>query len=183
MTQMSADKKPEKYTDPKTGKVRIRMVRFDQNVQKDKKKNAETEVEVSEKKKTDRWYKDQPEWGTPESDKMARKKTPGQSGCNDVKEMDAYTHRASRLDKIFPKKSGEKKKPYVSPLDVYYQKMKDKEKSNVKEMMTAGDAGIPQDTKTMGPRFKTTTVVDKRRRKDKHPVLLKRFRKYVEDNA
>lgn len=30
-------------------------------------------------------------------------------------------------------------------------------------------------------RFKTIQVTDRRRRKDKHPVLLKRFRKYVED--
>ena len=28
---------------------------------------------------TDRWYKDQPEWGTPESTKKAKKKTPGES--------------------------------------------------------------------------------------------------------
>lgn len=32
---------------------------------------------------TDRWYKDQPEWGTPESTKKAKKMTPGQ---DDVKE-------------------------------------------------------------------------------------------------
>lgn len=51
------------------------------------------------------------------------------------------------------------------------------------EMMTTGDAGIPQDTKNMGPRFKPKTVTDRRRKKDKHPVLLKRFRKYMEDNA
>ena len=29
--------------------------------------------------KTDRWYKDQPEWGTPESTKKAKKVTPGQA--------------------------------------------------------------------------------------------------------
>ena len=28
--------------------------------------------------KTDRWYKDKPEWGTPESTKKAKKCTPGQ---------------------------------------------------------------------------------------------------------
>jgi hypothetical protein len=50
------------------------------------------------------------------------------------------------------------------------------------EMTTAASAGIPQDTKNMGPRFRATDVTDKRRRKDKPPVLLKRFRKYVEDN-
>ena len=50
------------------------------------------------------------------------------------------------------------------------------------EQMTTAMAGIPQDTKNMGPRIKTTAVHDKRRRKDKMPVLLKRFRKYIEDN-
>ena len=51
------------------------------------------------------------------------------------------------------------------------------------EMMTTADAGIPQDTKNMGPKFKPKNVTDRRRRKDKTPVLLKRFRKYMEDNA
>jgi len=50
------------------------------------------------------------------------------------------------------------------------------------EQMTTAMAGIPQDTKNMGPKIKTTAVHDKRRRKDKMPVLLKRFRKYIEDN-
>ena len=45
------------------------------------------------------------------------------------------------------------------------------------ELMTTADAGIPRDTKDMGPR----NVLDKR--KKKRPVLLKRFRKYMEDNA
>lgn len=30
-------------------------------------------------KKTDRWYKDQPEWGTPEATKKAKEITPGES--------------------------------------------------------------------------------------------------------
>ena len=30
-------------------------------------------------------------------------------------------------------------------------------------------------------RFKTVSVTDRRRKKDQHPVLLKRFRKYMED--
>jgi len=38
---------------------------------------------VEEQKKTDRWYKDKPEWGTPESTMKAKKKTPGQ---DEVKE-------------------------------------------------------------------------------------------------
>ena len=48
------------------------------------------------------------------------------------------------------------------------------------EMTTTASAGIPADTKNMGPKFRTTNVTDKRRRKDKPPVLLKRFRKYIE---
>ena len=50
------------------------------------------------------------------------------------------------------------------------------------EMTTTADAGIPHDTKNMGPRIKATTMHDKRRKKDQMPVLLKRFRKYIEDN-
>jgi len=69
-------------------------------------------------------------------------------------------------------------KPRLKPGDKNYPKTLD-----VGEMMTAADAGIPHDTKDMGPRIKTTNVTDRRRRKDKVPVLLKRFRKYVEDNG
>ena len=43
--------------------------------------------------------------------------------------------------------------------------------------MTAASAGIPHDTKDMGPK----NVTDKRRRKDRPPVVLKRFRKYMDD--
>jgi len=44
-------------------------------------------------------------------------------------------------------------------------------------------ASIPNPATTaMGPRLKTVSMHDKRRKKDKFPVLLKRFRKYIEDN-
>ena len=44
-------------------------------------------------------------------------------------------------------------------------------------------ASIPNPAQTaMGPKLKTTTMHDKRRKKDQLPVLLKRFRKYIEDN-
>lgn len=49
------------------------------------------------------------------------------------------------------------------------------------EVTTAADAGIPQDTANMGPRFRPTAVTDRRRKKQM--VLLKRFRKYMEDNG
>lgn len=56
------------------------------------------------------------------------------------------------------------------------------------EAMTAGDAGIPQDTRNMGPRLPThvlrrrlglpINMTDRRRKKDKPPVVLKRFREH-----
>jgi hypothetical protein len=53
----------------------------------------------------------------------------------------------------------------------------------VKEEMTS-TASIPNPAKTaQGPKFKAHNVTDRRRRKDKNPVVLKRFRKYMEDNA
>lgn len=43
-------------------------------------------------------------------------------------------------------------------------------------------ASIPNPATTaMGPKFKATTVVDRRRKKKDHPVLLKRFRQYFEE--
>lgn len=40
-----------------------------------------------------------------------------------------------------------------------------------------GAVALPPDAK-----FKPQSVVDRRRRKDKEPVLLKRFRQYIEDH-
>ena len=56
-------------------------------------------------------------------------------------------------------------------------------KETREDAMTTADAGIPADTKDMGPRLKMVNMTDRRRRKDKLPVLLKRFRKYMEDNG
>lgn len=44
------------------------------------------------------------------------------------------------------------------------------------EMTVAADAGIPQDTATMGPKYKTYRVLDKRRKKEDRPRVLKRFK-------
>ena len=47
------------------------------------------------------------------------------------------------------------------------------------DVPTTSTASIPNPATTaMGPNY----VHDRRRRKDKFPVLLKRFRKYIEDN-
>ena len=50
------------------------------------------------------------------------------------------------------------------------------------DMTSTASIPNPADT-AMGPRIKTTTMHDKRRKKDQFPVLLKRFRKYIEDNG
>lgn len=55
-------------------------------------------------------------------------------------------------------------------------------RSAQEEMTTT--ASIPNPAQTaMGPRIKTINVTDRRRKKDQIPVLLKRFRKYIEDNV
>lgn len=81
----------------------------------------------------------------------------------------------SLWDNIRKRRAAGKRK--LKPGDKNYPKT-----LNVGEMMTTGDAGIPQDTKNMGPRLKTYNVTDRRRRKDKVPVLLKRFRKHYEED-
>ena len=72
------------------------------------------------------------------------------------------------------RKKGEKGAP--SP-----EAMAQAKASSESNVTTTAVAGIPKDTKNMGPRLKTTTMHDKRRRKDKLPVLLKRFRTYLDD--
>ena len=54
---------------------------------------------------------------------------------------------------------------------------------SLEEVTTTADAGIPQDTANMGPRAKEIHVTDCRRKKNKLPVLLKRFRRHMEDNG
>jgi len=50
------------------------------------------------------------------------------------------------------------------------------------EAPTMNTGAIPNPAQTaMGPRLKTVNVTDRRRKKSDVPVLLKRFRKYVED--
>lgn len=56
-------------------------------------------------------------------------------------------------------------------------------KNKFEEMTTAASAGIPHDTIDMGPKLKTTMMHDRRRKKNGRPVLLKRFRKYIEDKG
>jgi hypothetical protein len=65
-----------------------------------------------------------------------------------------------------------------------------KPRNTKEEVTTTADAGIPQDTRNMMPRLPThvlrrrlgvpINMTDRRRRKDKTPVLLKKFRKYID---
>lgn len=51
-----------------------------------------------------------------------------------------------------------------------------------KEDTTTASIPNPADT-AMGPRATGINVTDRRRKKNQPPVLLKRFRKYIEDTA
>jgi len=57
--------------------------------------------------------------------------------------------------------------------------MKKKVEEDAPAGANTGSIPSPADT-AMGPRLKTTTVTDRRRRKDQLPVLLKRFRKFIQ---
>ena len=46
--------------------------------------------------KTDRWYKNQPEWGTPESTKKAKKKTPGENMKEQATAVDTAKQKIDR---------------------------------------------------------------------------------------
>ena len=66
--------------------------------------------------------------------------------------------------------------------------MKQKTKQKNEEMMTTADAGIPQDTKNMGPRkkgkrFTTQNFIDGRKRKDNPFPLLRRFNTWNTNNG
>ena len=62
--------------------------------------------------------------------------------------------------------------------------MKEKTKQKNEDGAANSTAVIPNPAQTaMGPRYRPKNVTDRRRKKDKPPVLLKRFRKYIEDHG
>ena len=77
--------------------------------------------------KTDRWYKDQPEWGTPESTKKAKKKTPGEDMKNESLWANIHAKRA-RGEKM--RKKGAKGAPTPAQM---------------KRAQAASEATVPQD--------------------------------------
>ena len=79
------------------------------------------------------------------------------------------------------RKKGEKGAPTQ---DALRQAQATSRREAMSEMPTVNTSAIPNPADTaMGPRIRNMTMHDKRRKKDKLPVLLKRFRKYIEDNG
>lgn len=83
--------------------------------------------------KTDKWYKDQPEWGTKESDKKARAMTPGQI---DEEEYDRKRDRDA--ERGIPRK----KVMSFSTHSKMSDEDKAKRKANYKKAMAASLANI-----------------------------------------
>lgn len=81
----------------------------------DGKKSRQWVHAVSVIEKTDRWYKEQPEWGTPESSKKAKKVTPGQGVKEESKGL--WYNIQQRRKKGLPRlKPGDKN--YPKTLDI-----------------------------------------------------------------
>ena len=83
------------------------------------------------------------------------------------------------------KKAAEKYSPLVGDdLKVVKQSGRSPSTDMFEDVPSTSTASIPNPAQTaMGPRIKTVSMHDKRRKKDKLPVLLKRFRKYIEDHG
>ena len=79
--------------------------------------DAIEKIDVSEAK-TDRWYKEQPEWGTPESTKKAKEMTPAQEGSKPGLWDNIHARRKKGLS---PKKPGDK--GYPKTLNIEQTKM------------------------------------------------------------
>jgi uncharacterized protein with gpF-like domain len=106
-------------------------------------------------------------------------KQSGKSANTDVMEEANMQEniKESLWDNIRKRRAAGKRK--LRPGDKNYPKTLDVGE----DVPSTSTASIPNPADTaMGPRLKTTTMHDKRRKKDKFPVLLKRFRKYIEDN-
>ena len=81
------------------------------------------------------------------------------------------------------RKRGEKMRKKGDPGAPTQDAIKSAQSKN-EDIAGTNTASIPNPADTaMGPRIKTTTMHDRRRKKDKFPVLLKRFRKYIEDHG
>jgi len=108
-------------------------------------------------------------------------KQAGKSPSTDMFEevnMQENTKKESLWDNIRKRRAAGK--PRLKPGDKNYPKT-----LNVgEEAPSTNTSSIPNPAQTaMGPKLKTTTMHDKRRKKDQFPVLLKRFRKYIEDHG
>ena len=86
----------------------------------------------------------------------------------------------SALKKIRSSPTASKRKKQLAHWQINMRKGKQKNE----DVAAVNTGSIPNPATTvMGPRPKEINVTDRRRKKNKLPVLLKRFRKYVEDNG
>lgn len=79
----------------------------------------------------------------------------------------------------------DKEEDHIRMSKMGYTHDKPKEKLGENDAAPAtSTASIPNPATTaMGPSYRAMTVHDRRRKKKDHPVLLKRFRKYMDDNG
>tara|TARA_B100000927_G_scaffold237529_1_gene198331 strand:+ start:1061 stop:1888 length:828 start_codon:yes stop_codon:yes gene_type:complete len=144
------------------------------------------------------------EKGAPSPEAMARAKSASEALGPDADAGDYVKDFRKSKAPQFKGKSDKKKQkmaiaayltkkrgPLDDDIDEKTYMRRDRKKKNLKvpvkrksgrmikdEMTTTASIPNPADT-AMGP----NTIHDKRRKKDKKPVLLKRFRKYIEDNG
>lgn len=114
---------------------------------------------------TDKWYKDQPEWGTPESTAQAKKKTPGeqQESKDTHKTKDGKTAKKGlwynihkRREKgLPPKKPGQK--GYPKTLDIEERTM-----DQVKDIISNDKQKLAKDKEAM--KLKHDRMMDRARR-------------------
>lgn len=115
---------------------------------------------------------------------MLNPKTKAEIIANRKKKMKEST---IAYGKAMVKKQRDQKKAMISKKDKKtlgnLAKLMAKQPKRKTEDTTTADAGIPHDTKDMGPKLKTKVMFDRRVSPKKKPKLLKQFRKYLEDNG
>ena len=89
-----------------------------------------TAKKVAEKKE-DRWYKDQPEWGTPESTKKAKKMTPGEKKMKE--HVEVVKNKISKDKEALAKKKQDMKVKHDRMMDRYRRTRMLKKNQGVKE--------------------------------------------------
>lgn len=106
-----------------------------------------------------------------------------QDGRNPQDKGDSRRHgipKKATLAQLKKIRSSETASPRKKQLAHWQINMRQGKKESVEEeATTTANVGIPQDTKDMGPKFKTYRVLDKRRKKHHEPRMLRRFKEFT----